>query len=271
MKFRKDIYKRAIGKIEKKQTEEENLCINQKYKQRILNNELDDSMEGFNATDYVYDIDMLKNGTVRRIIVRGILLFAGIILTILAFYFTYDNIKTRISGQKIRLEYTEKSKYLKHTNEKSAGYKYDGYMVEVKDETKNNSREKDKLELEYNGRLTRYVNVAALFYRNADVTQINAKDLVINSNNESDKEPVRVILTVYNNLPFICDYSPEKYVNIYYNPDKGEDYRKARVLYSVWLYVVMDVLVILYMVFATRLFIKEIKYEQSLRKREQLK
>lgn len=65
--------------------------------------------------------------------------------------------------------------------------------------------------------------------------------------------------------------APQKYVNIYYNPDKGEDYRKARVLYSVWLYVVMDVLVILYMVFATRLFIKEIKYEQSLRKREQLK
>lgn len=70
MKFRKDIYKGAIGKIEKKQTEEENLRINQRYKQRILNNELDDSMEGFNATDYVYDIDMLKKGTVRRIIVR---------------------------------------------------------------------------------------------------------------------------------------------------------------------------------------------------------
>lgn len=71
-------------------------------------------------------------------------------------------------------------------------------------------------------------------------------------------------------LSFICDYSPEKYVNIYYNPDKGEDYRNARVLYSIWLYVVMDILVILYMVFATRLFIKEIKYEQTLRKRERL-
>ena len=42
---------------------------------------------------------------------------------------------TRISGQKIRLEYTEKSKYLERPNEKSAGYKYDGYMVEVKDES----------------------------------------------------------------------------------------------------------------------------------------
>lgn len=92
-------------------------------------------MEGFNATDYVYDIDMLKKGIVRRIIARGILLLAGIILTILAFCFIYDNIKTRISGQKIRLEYTEKSKYLERQNEKSAGYKYDGYMVEVKDES----------------------------------------------------------------------------------------------------------------------------------------
>lgn len=261
MKFRKDIYKRAIGKIEKKQTEEENLRINQRYKQRILNNELDDSMEGFNATDYVYDIDMLKKGTVRRIIVRGILLLAGIILTILAFCFTYDNIKTRISGQKIRLEYTEKSKYLKHTNEKSAGYKYDGYMVEVKDESEEAKKEGKIAQAQSQDSLTRYVYIINRYYATMDSKIIMGRE----------PEATEIILTVYNDLPFICDYSPEKYVNIYYNPDKGEDYRKARVLYSIWLYVVMDVLVILYMVFATRLFIKEIKYEQSLRKREQLK
>jgi hypothetical protein len=131
MKFDKESYKRALNNIEDStELRQKTELTNQKYKAQILSGEKEeDAFTGWDASNKVYDVEMLKI-TGRKKILRWVcLLLAGIVAEVLLVAIVAEDIHLRRYGEQVTAH--------KEETEMFSGqyvYKYEWFAIDYPDE-----------------------------------------------------------------------------------------------------------------------------------------
>ncbi len=258
MKFDKSVYKAALDKVdnpEKRKTSGHS--INQKYKSDVLSGKGEDQWAGWDASNKVYDDEMLKREYDKKMLICLPFIVVGIVALVAVFLFAFNNAYLKMNGTECKAYYGYSEDLGRHT-----------YIFRWKLEGDNRTQEQIKEEKEELNSVSVYsfglaghgVNLHAIYSKdNAERLKELAKSMKeesatdsINAAIEEGIYPVDIFIYVNavgsysSGMPDTIANGKENCIPLYYLPQEGETVFDLRGVYETGYVTGLCLIVIIY-------------------------
>ncbi|MBQ4283258.1 MAG: hypothetical protein IJB96_04950 [Lachnospira sp.] len=252
MKFQKTMYKAAMDKIdnpEKRKAVQYN--INQKYKSEILSGKINDQWAGWDASNIVYDDEMLKKEYDKKMIICLPFIAIGIALAVAVGLLVYDNTRLKVGGSECKAYYG----YSEDLNRYAYIFRW-----KSEDDERTSMQISEEKKMLKNGILVtgnlndsgQNINIYAIYSSKHELFddrgKVGAPETILAAK-EAGVHLVDMFIYVdeYNTISFDSMEKEEEYfIPLYYMPQEGEDIFDLRGVYKTDYVVTLCVIVLIY-------------------------